>query len=390
MNRPALAAPTLLVLTVAFALAGPMLSVAPLGMAPLLVAAGALSYGAERVSSGTWRPTLGSSFVVLLILLIWCTVSLSWDINPKDGARKLLDLVMVALSLAALLALARRIAPSQRRTLALALVGGVVLGLVLLGVETIFDFPLYRSVMGNSDPKLADLVESKRSVDALPLLVWPACLALVVAGSAWAGAILAVAFAVACVKLTASSATLGMFISLLIFAATFASIKWVRRGLAGLTFAAFILVIPVAFLAYDHGGTHAHWLKRSAQHRVEIWHFRPGASWSGRCWAGASTPRARCPTATPSRNSWRPTSRSSRCTPITLFCRSGWSWARSASPSWPLSCCWVSTGSGGGRTSEHASHSPATLPEPSSPASPSGCGRPGGWRLWPSRPPRID
>jgi O-antigen ligase len=130
--------------------------------------------------------------------------------------------------------------------------------------------------MGNSDPKLADLVESKRSVDALPLLIWPACLALAVVGSAWAGAILAVAFAVACVKLTASSATLGMFISLLIFAATFASIKWVRRGLAGLTFAAFILVIPVAFLAYDHGGTHAHWLKRSAQHRVEIWHFTAG------------------------------------------------------------------------------------------------------------------
>src|SRR6185312_2012216 len=144
--------------------------------------------------------------------------------------------------------------------------------LLLLAVETVFDFPLYRLVMGNN-AKLADLIEAKRSTDALPLLVWPACLALARLGRPWLGALLAAAFAVASDKLTASSATLGMAVSLVVLAACFASTLWVRRFLVLATVLAFALILPVSILAYDHGGTTAHWIKHSGQHRVEIWHF---------------------------------------------------------------------------------------------------------------------
>jgi O-antigen ligase len=260
------------ILTIAFALAPPVLSVAPLGMAPLMIAAGALAYGAERLQGGKWPGIPREAAAFIAVFIAWCAVSLILDIDPGSGARKLIDIVLAAASLLALLGLADRLNPDQSRRLSWTLVGGMFAGLVLLAIETLFDFPLYRAVMGNS-AKLADLVEVKRSADALPLLVWPACLALARIGRPWAGAVLAGLFAVACVKLTASSATLGMALSLVVFAACFASTTWVRRMLAALTVLTFASIIPLSLLAYDRGGTTAHWIKHSGQHRIEIWHF---------------------------------------------------------------------------------------------------------------------
>jgi exopolysaccharide production protein ExoQ len=274
VSMPAGLAPsTLWILTAAFALAGPLLSLAPLGMSPLLIATALLAYAAERVQSGSWPALPKVALLILALFIIWCALSLIWALNPVSGARKLIDLVALALSLVAMLALGQRADRAQRRWLCKPLIGGMAIGFIVLAIEALFDFPLYRAVMGSANPKLADLVEVKRSVDALPLLVWPACFALARLGWPWLGAIVAGVFAVACIKLTASTATLGMFFSLVILAASFVSVIWVRRLLAMGTVLAFILIIPVAIIAYDSGGTTSHWLKHSAQHRVEIWHF---------------------------------------------------------------------------------------------------------------------
>jgi O-antigen ligase len=270
--RPGLSPAALWILTVAFSLAPPLLSVAPLGMAPLMIAAGVLAYGAERVQSSTWPGIPAGAAAFFLAFIAWCALSLIWGVNPASGARKLVDIVLAAASLLALLSLARRLSPEQSRRLSWVLIGGMLAGLLLLAIETLFDFPLYRAAVGNS-AKLADLVEAKRSTDALPLLVWPSCLALARLGRPLAGALLAAAFTIACVKLTASSATLGMALSMVVFAACFVSTIWVRRLLALTTLFAFILIIPLSIVAYDGGGTTVHWLKHSGQHRVEIWHF---------------------------------------------------------------------------------------------------------------------
>ena len=268
-----LAPSTVWILTVAFALAGPLLSLAPLGMSPLLIATAIFAYAAERIQSGVWPPLPKTTLLIFTVFIIWCALSLIWDLNPASGARKLLDIVALALSLVAMLALGRRADSAQRRLLCKALIGGMAIGFIILAIEVAFDFPLYRAVMGSGNPKLADLVEVKRSADALPLLVWPVCFALARLGWPWIGAVIAALFAVACIKLTASSATLGMFFSLGILAASFVSVIWVRRLLALGAVLAFILIIPVAITTYDKGGTSSHWLKHSAQHRVEIWHF---------------------------------------------------------------------------------------------------------------------
>jgi len=273
LAEPGLSPAALWIVTIAFALAPPLLAVAPLGMAPLLIAAGALAYSAERVQGGYWPRVPVGATMLFVIFVAWCALSLIWDLNPGGGARKLVDIVLAASALLALLGLANRLRPDQSRRLCWSLVGGMLAGLVLLVIETLFDFPLYRAVMGATNPKLVDLVEAKRSVDALPLLVWPACLALARLNRPRLGALLAVLFTVACVKLTAASATMGMALSMVVFAACFASTLWVRRLLALATLLAFILIIPVSIIAYDQGGTTAHWLKHSGQHRVEIWHF---------------------------------------------------------------------------------------------------------------------
>jgi exopolysaccharide production protein ExoQ len=264
---------TLWILTAAFALAGPLLSLAPLGMSPLLIATALLAYATERFQSGNWPALPRITLLIFGLFLIWCALSLIWALNPASGARKLIDLMALALSLVAMLALGERADSAQRRRLCKMLIVGMAVGFIVLTIEATFDFPLYRAVMGSANPKLADLVEVKRSVDALPLLVWPACFALARLGWPWLGAIVAALFAVACIKLTASSATLGMFLSLAILAASFISLIWVRWLLALGTVLAFVLIVPIAIVAYDKGGTSSQWLKHSAQHRVEIWHF---------------------------------------------------------------------------------------------------------------------
>ena len=260
------------ILTVAFALAPPLLSLAPLGMTPLIIATAVLAEAAERFQKGSWPALPSRAAAFFSVFFAWCALSLAWGLNPVGGLRKLVDVVLVSVSLLSLMGLADRMTQEQSRRLSWALAGGMLAGLLLLAIETLFDFPLYRAVMGNS-AKLADLIEAKRSADALPLLVWPACLAMAQLGRPWLGALLAVVFTAASVKLTASSATLGMALSLVIFAACFASTVWVRRFLAAATMLAFAAILPLSILTYDHGGTTAPWIKHSGQHRVEIWHF---------------------------------------------------------------------------------------------------------------------
>jgi O-antigen ligase len=268
-----LASPTMGFLTFGLALAGPILAMTPLGIAPLFMATAILATLAERIVNRRWPHPPRFAIIFLSLFIIFCAISLIWDINLKDGARKLLDIAAIAVSALVLTGLSVGMNVAQRRRLAIALIGGICVGLILLGIETVFDFPLYRAVMGGSDPKLTDLIESKRAVDALPLLVWPACLALAAIELVWLGVFLAVFFTVMCFMLTASSATLGMVLSLIVFGVAWAATKGMRRLLQAGTLAAFALVIPFSIWAYDNGAATSSLLKRSAQHRMEIWHF---------------------------------------------------------------------------------------------------------------------
>lgn len=271
--KAGLASGTAWVMILAFLLAGPILALAPLGMAPLLIICAVLTMAIERIQGGYWLKPSSQLILIHGLLLSWCAISLAWDLNVGDGARKLIDLALVLIAMLMLMAAGARASSAQRRIFALVLAGGMATGLILLSIETSFDFPLYRALMGNSDPRLVDLGESKRSVDALPLLLWPAALAVARLGKTWLAIVLVAVFTVACFKWTASSATLGMIVSLVVFGITFLSLRVARWIVVAATLLAFTLIVPLAIMAYDSGGTTASFLKRSAQHRVEIWHF---------------------------------------------------------------------------------------------------------------------
>jgi len=267
-------------LIIAFALAGPVLAMAPLGMAPLVIAAALLGAVAERVQAGRWALPSRRAGLLAALFLAWCALTLLWALNPPSGARKLVDIAVIFAAALALLGLAERFSEAQRNRLAAALAGGAILGLLLLGIETSFDFPLYRLIMGSSNPKLVDLLQSKRAVDALPLLVWPAALALGRLGRPWLGALLAVVFLLASFRLTTASSTLAMILSIAVLGLASWRLAPARRLLAIVVAAAFALIVPAAIAAYDAGAANGALLKpldpahqHSGGHRLEIWHF---------------------------------------------------------------------------------------------------------------------
>lgn len=273
MSDRGLAPATAAILTIAFALAGPILALAPLGMAPLVIAAGILATAAERVQGGSWPNPPVPLATALGGLVLWCALSLIWGIDPREGAHKLVDIAAIWIVLLALLGFADRIGPDQRGRLALVLAGGLAVGLILLAIETMFDYPLHRLVMGSNNPRLVDLMESKRSVDALPLLVWPVAIALARLGKKWLAIVLILTFAAACTRWTASSAMLGMAVAIVILLLAVRWPKSARRLLGAVTILAFMLVVPFAIMTYDHGAAASPLIKRSGQHRAEIWHF---------------------------------------------------------------------------------------------------------------------
>jgi O-antigen ligase len=240
----------------------------------LLAATALASLAAERIGSGSWPLPPRRAVGLSAAFLVWCALTLAWDLNPGDGASKLAQMIAVFASALALLGVADRLDAAQRTRLARLLAGGVVVGLVLLGIETVFDYPLQRTLLGDANPRLAYLAESKRSVDALPVIIWCAALGLERLRRPWLGVALAVIFAVASLRLTTSSAIIGMGASLAVFAAASWSAPVTRRLVAAAIAAAFILIIPGALLAYSPTMTPATCgLKFSACHRIEIWHF---------------------------------------------------------------------------------------------------------------------
>ncbi len=271
--RVSIAPLTISCLTLFFVLAGPILALAPLGMAPLVISAGVVTVTLERIINHRWlRPSI-LAMCLSTIFLGWCVISLSWDIDPVDGAHKLLDLFLVFASSLLLLGVASQTNAAQRRWLAWAIVCGAAVGLVILAIETIFHFPLYRAVMGAGNPKLNDLLESKRSVDAMPLIVWPAALCLERLRRPWLGALLAVVFTVASFKLTASASEMAMLAGVAILVVATLSAVFARRLLMIGTLAVFVFIIPAAIVLYDAGGATSASLKYSARQRIEIWHF---------------------------------------------------------------------------------------------------------------------
>ncbi|MBP2297729.1 O-antigen ligase family protein [Azospirillum picis] len=260
---------------VAALLLGPLAALAPRGL-PLWVVAVlllALAGLARQGRLGTLLrpgPALPAGAAFVLLALASCL----W--SPSDRSLATVgEIGYVALAaLAGSAWLAGLPAAEARRTAALFLAGGLAGGL-LFAYEAARDFPLNRWWNAVPDEQLPNLLDGnvpKRTAALLCLLVWPAALTVHRFGRRGLALLVPVAYGLACLPLTSRSAMLGIAVGLATLAAARTSLRWTRRVIGTAITAAFLLVLPTALLLAGRLDLdHAHWLFRSAQHRVEIW-----------------------------------------------------------------------------------------------------------------------
>lgn len=264
---------------------------------PFLLAVVAASLFARAVLRGTnevFRPTLGAVEVAAFTFAAWAALSAMWALDPALALER--AGLLAVITFGALLA--ARICMEEPRMVALRLAEGLWLGLVLalvyflieLGTGQAIKIWLYNLLDVGPDQvktnwfkfvdgrivsiKRADLT---RNAAPLPLLLWPALMAVLGAvDGRWRRyvVIALVLMAAAVVALCPSeSAKLALLLGAMTGAVALCSSRAAWLGLAGLWSAACLLVVPAALLAHDLDLHNARWLAHSAKHRIIIWNY---------------------------------------------------------------------------------------------------------------------
>ena len=250
----------------------PLVVLAPLGTAPLLVIAG---LAAIALASGTIAREASRFAVVALLLAglgIWGMSSALWSILPGhsffEGAR-LLGEVACGISL---LASATGLASVSRARLARALAAGVMLALALLVVERFADAPIIHWWHGTPSGRFENLGRYDRGVTVLVLLMAPLAVA---SAAGWLRALLLAAILAAAALMLSASALMAALATLVIYVIA----RLAPRLTAGAMMVGMVatgIAIPLATPSYDAVlALHAEapWIKYSGIHRLLIWRF---------------------------------------------------------------------------------------------------------------------
>ena len=123
-------------------LMAPLAVVAPKGEV-ILVAFVALPLLARAISRGSYRQSLQSSLVVVLVLLLlWGGVSALWALDPLASLYRAGTLALLATAGVALLTASEALVEEERRFTRKAIVAGLLVACVLLIVELSAELPL--------------------------------------------------------------------------------------------------------------------------------------------------------------------------------------------------------------------------------------------------------
>lgn len=259
--------------------------------APGLLVLGAVAPVAWYVADRGGAPTLVPAVTTIILLLagIYLAINASWSLSPADAN---LTLVAMLVFIVVLHLIHGTLADSDAdvlRTLLIALYVGMAIGGAALCFEVLSQQWLYRNLMTiipQLRPRDRHLVLQgpavllqpylvNRSIAALAFLFWPTMLgvALLWPRAAWrpawiAGLAPAAAAILTSVHTTSKVAFLG---SAAIFGLSTFLPAETRRAIVWGWVAIFILVVPLAMLAYKNQLYLSSWLPRSAQHRIVIW-----------------------------------------------------------------------------------------------------------------------
>ncbi|MGO8843191.1 MAG: O-antigen ligase family protein [Methyloceanibacter sp.] len=286
---------------------------------PLIVIA--LTLPALR-RTGDWRRLIQPNLALIAFLLValYIFLNATWAADPGAAARTAaLFLTLVVLTFAANGAV-DQLDEHQLRRAALAFAAGAFLGALFVLFEVLTHSAATRLAMNSiallrpeqttrhfvvSQGKVTWIRPSdlKHNAAILTFNLWPGLLVLRTIASGTRRALLMGLFFVAvaaCVVLTQHrSSIVALCVSPLVF---FLAWNWGRpviRALAGLYCLAFVLVMPINFLAYNSDLQLANWLPSSFRARVIIWEYTAERvldhPWLGI--GAASTPAVREPVA---------------------------------------------------------------------------------------------
>jgi O-Antigen ligase len=224
---------------------------------------------------------------------VYLFINAAWSEDPSRAVGKAVWFTLVAaMSYAACRALANWDKPQIDRAVP-AFLAGLIVGVVLVLFEAatgrLLTVSLYNLLPFTRPESVKALVikdgevfriaafELNRNVNVMLLMLWPALLCLVARGEPrwrWlsiAGLFLAVTASV--FLSTHETSKLGIVLSAIVFAVALAWPVFTRYAVLAGWCLAFILVVPLATLAYKAELQQADWLPYSAQTRVTLWAY---------------------------------------------------------------------------------------------------------------------
>lgn len=276
----------------------PLVVLAPLGMAPLLVIAAA---AVIVLAPGMVVQAL-PRFVVIATLLaalgIWGAASALWSIIPGHSFFEGIRFLGESACGLCLLMAAAGIAPDARSRVARAMTGGIVAALALLAIERFANAPIIHWWHSTPPSQFETLAHYDRGVTVLVLLMAPVAVG---AAASWRRMALIAAIVAAAALMLSASALMAALVALVIYVVA----RLAPRFTAGTMMAGIVVIgiaIPLATPSYDTVLTlhaEAPWIKYSGIHRLLIWRFaadrvaeRPVLGWgmdSSRAMPGGKT-----------------------------------------------------------------------------------------------------
>jgi O-antigen ligase len=243
------------------------------------------------------RPKSLFQFDVIVALLaaaaVYLFVNASWSLDPSRAVGKAVWFTLVvAMSFGAWRAIASWERP-QIQIATTAFLAGLAVGVAIILFEAatgrFLTISLYNLLPFTRPESVKALVikdgdvfriaafELNRNVTVMLLTLWPALLCLAVRGGQQTRllrlAALFLGVLVAVFLSTHESSKVGILLSVIVFAVALAWPVFARRAVLAGWCLAFILVVPLATMAYKTGLHQEDWLPNSASTRVTLWAY---------------------------------------------------------------------------------------------------------------------
>jgi hypothetical protein len=254
----------------------------------------AIALSVPALRRGAWRELIqpNAALIALLLVTLYVLLNATWAVNRGfafGSAAQLLGVLLVTFAASRAI---EQIDKQQLGSAAIAFAAGAFLGALFVIFELLTDGALTRMVMesvtvlkvnpkhfqiSQGDITKMNLSVLNHNVAIVMFNLWPALLALRTVARGTCRAILTGLFLCAVTVSVAisehQSSQVALIASVLAFLFAWHWRKPAIRALAIVWCAAFVLVLPVDFLAYKAGLHVAPWLPSSFRQRIIIWEY---------------------------------------------------------------------------------------------------------------------